>query len=162
MNIDVKILSAFISVIVSVLTFLLIHLYIEPKKAKRNFKTEQYKNLYAPLYSMIISSVNIVKEESVRDRCIYLGYTSERTYLSTQNIEQFIFKNAGFASIELIEATKDLASTFDEIKKGVEQKLVEVTVKDYNQLRYELGMEYNKAELDTGIPDVIKEFREVS
>ncbi len=62
MNIDVKILSAFISVIFSVLTFLLFHLYIEPRKAKRNLKMEQYKNLYAPLYSMIISSVNVAKE----------------------------------------------------------------------------------------------------
>ncbi|MGF9853146.1 hypothetical protein ABHN09_16520 [Bacillus paramobilis] len=162
MNIDIKILAAFISVIASALTFLILHLYIEPKKAKRNLKMEQYKNLYAPLYTMINSSVNIVKEESIRDGYIHLGHTSERTYLSPQSIEQFIFKNAGFASIELIEATKDLASSFGEIKKGVEQNLVEITVKEYNQLRYELGMEYNKAQLSTGIPDVIKEFREIS
>ncbi|MGR9632823.1 hypothetical protein ACU82A_00790 [Bacillus cereus] len=46
-------------------------------------------------------------------------------------------------------------------KKGVSQNLVELTVKDYNQLRRELGMEYNEDELNTGIPDVIKEFREI-
>lgn len=37
--------------------------------------------------------------------------------LSPQDIEQFILKNAGYASIKLIEATKDLASSFDGIKK---------------------------------------------
>ncbi len=162
MNIDIKILSAFISVIVSVLTFLIIHLYIEPRKAKRNLKMEQYKNLYAPLYTMIISSVNIVKEESIRAGYIKLGHTSERTYLRPQDIEQFILKNAGYASVELIEATKELVSSFGGIKKGVSQNLVELTVKDYNQLRRELGMEYNKDELNTGIPDTIKEFREIS
>ncbi len=46
MNIDIKILSAFISVIFSVLTFFIIHLYIEPRKAKKKFKKWNNIKLY--------------------------------------------------------------------------------------------------------------------
>lgn len=162
MNIDIKILSAFISVIVSVLTFLIIHLYIEPRKVKRNFKMEQYKNLYAPVYAMILSRLNMAKETGwVGNGSITLGQRSSQDHLDRKAMEKLILSNSGYASIELINIFKDYTASL-KVPSEVTFNLVTTIVKEYNQLKKELKMEYNEGELKTGIPEIIKEFREIS
>ncbi|MEI4622144.1 hypothetical protein KFD70_19130 [Bacillus pfraonensis] len=162
MKIDIKILSAFISVIVSVLTFLIIHLYIEPRKVKRNFKMEQYKNLYAPVYAMILSRLNMAKETGwVGNGSLTLGQRSSQDHLDRKAMEKLILTNSGYASIELINIFKDYTTSL-KVPSEVTFNLVTTIVKEYNQLKKELKMEYNEAELKTGIPEIIKEFREVS
>ncbi|MGN7196514.1 hypothetical protein ACTHS9_20790 [Bacillus mycoides] len=162
MNIDIKILSAFISVIVSVLTFLIIHLYIEPRKVKRNFKMEQYKNLYAPVYAMILSRLNMAKETGwVGNGSITLGQRSSQDHLDRKAMEKLILSNSGYASIELINIFKDYTASL-KVPSEVTLNLVTTIVKEYNQLKKELKMEYNEGELKTGIPEIIKEFREIS
>ncbi|MBU5219422.1 hypothetical protein KQI67_22390 [Bacillus albus] len=162
MNVDIKIISAFISVIVSVLTFLIIHLYIEPKKAKRHFKMERLKNLYAPLYTIVVSRINFVRELGVAQNRILLGNSPNKKYLNREYMEKFILDNSGYASDELIKAFVDYTSSEGSISHEVTVNLVTVIVKEYNKLKKELNIEYDDAELNTGIPNVIKEFREIS
>ncbi|MDZ4443485.1 hypothetical protein ORM30_23980 [Bacillus cereus] len=162
MSIDVKILSAFISVIVSVLTFLLIHLYIEPRKVKRNFIMEQYKNLYAPIYTMVLARLNIAKEVGwIGEGKFTLGHRDSQDHLDRKAMEKLILNNSGYASIELINIFKDYTTSY-KVPREVTFDLVTTIVKEYNQLKKELKMEYNEDELKTGIPEIIKEFREIS
>lgn len=162
MNIDIKIIAAFISVIFSVLTFLIIHLYIEPKKAKRTFKMERLKILYAPLYTIVVSRINFVRELGVAENRILLGNPPDKEYLNREYMEKFLLDNSGYASDELINAFVDYTSSRGGISHEVTINFVTIVVKEYNKLKKELHMEYNDAELNTGIPNVIKEFREIS
>ncbi|MFB7120698.1 hypothetical protein ACWOMK_25705 [Bacillus thuringiensis] len=56
---------------------------------------------------------------------------------------------------------KDYTTSY-EVPREVTFKLVTTIVKEYNQLKKELKMEYNEDELKIGIPEIIKEFREIS
>ncbi|MGG4155872.1 hypothetical protein [Bacillus muralis] len=156
---DIKLWSVFISAAVALITFLIVHFFIDPMKEKKRRKMEQYKNFYAPLYTIIITRLNIVKDFSIKNKRMALGHTDKKPHLQPDFMEEFIIKNSGYASENLIDAFKDYASKVGAIDKEVSETFTKTVVKDYNKLKKELRMNYNKEELKTGIPEVLKEFR---
>lgn len=156
---DIKIWSVFVSATVALITFLVVHFLIEPMKEKKRRKLEQYKNFYAPLYTIVITRVSIVKEYSLKQDRMMLGHTDKKPHLQPDFMEEFIIKNSGYASDNLIDAFKDYASTVGAIDKDISERFTKIVVIDYNKLKKDLKMKYNKEELLTGIPEILKEFR---
>ncbi|PLR69112.1 hypothetical protein [Bacillus sp. UMB0893] len=156
---DIKIWSVFVSATVALITFLVLHFFIEPMKEEKKRKLEQYKNFYAPLYTIVITRASIVKEYSLKQNRMMLGHTDKKPHLQPDFMEEFIIKNSGYASVNLIDAFKDLASTKGAIDKDISERFTKTVVIDYNKLKKGLKMEYNKEELLTGIPEILKEFR---
>jgi hypothetical protein len=89
-----------------------------------------------------------------------LGHTNNKPHLQPDFMEEFIIRNSGYASENLIAAFKDLASTDGPIDKDISERFTKTVVIDYNKLKKDLKIHYNKEELLTGIPEVIKELRE--
>lgn len=156
---DIKIWSVFVSAGVALITFLVVHFFIEPMKDKKRRKLEQYKIFYAPLYTIVITRASIAKDYSIQQKRMMLGNTDKKPHLKPDFMEEFIIKNAGYASEDLIDAFKDYASSIGGIHKDISERFTKTVVKDYNKLRKDLRMTFNKAELQTGIPEVLKEFR---
>jgi hypothetical protein len=156
---DIKIWSVFVSAAVALITFLIVHFFIEPMKEKKRRKLEQYKIFYASLYTIVITRASIAKDFSIKHNRMALGHTDKKPHLQPDFMEEFIIKNSGYASENLIDAFKDYASSVGVIEKDISERFTKTVVKDYNKLKKELKMNYNKAELQTGIPEVLKEFR---
>lgn len=76
-------------------------------------------------------------------------------------MEKFFLDKAGYSSNELLEAWIEYSSQIVGYKKETTEQLVITIVKEYNQLKKELNMPYNENELRTGIPESIKEYRDV-
>ncbi|MDM5209215.1 hypothetical protein [Cytobacillus kochii] len=72
-------------------------------------------------------------------------------------MEEFIIKNSGYASENLIDVFKDYSSSVGVIEKVISERFTKTVVKDYNKLKKELKMKYKKSELRTGNPEVLKE-----
>ncbi len=120
---------------------------------------EQYKNFYAPLYTIVLTRASIVKEHSIKQNRMMLGHTDKKPHLQPDFMEEFIIKNSGDASQKFIETFKDYASKMGSIDKETSKDSHNTVVKDYNKVNRQLKMNYNKKELLTGIPEVLKELR---
>lgn len=156
---DIRIWSVFVSATIALITFLILHFFIDPMKEKKKRKMEQYKNFYAPLYTIVITRLNSAKDFSLKHNRMALGHTDKKPHLQPNFMEEFIIKNCGYASENLIDAFKDYATSIGAIEKDISETFTMTVVKDYNKLKKELKMNYNKEELETGIPEVLKEFR---
>ncbi|MGE6503571.1 hypothetical protein ACQKF0_26095 [Bacillus wiedmannii] len=178
-----------IPAIVAILTFLVLHFIIDPWKTKRKWKEERFKNLYAPLYTIIISRLgaagllNAVR----KGEDIYFGSAGEEGKINDDYMIEFTLKNSAYASDNLLNAIHDytyfISSTSSKIKSVLDKKertkieadelieasrkrkvyterLVITFVKEYNQIKKELDMEYSQEELETGIPGFLKDLFE--
>jgi hypothetical protein len=158
---DIRLVSVLISATVAVLIAVLNHFIITPYKEKRSRKREQLKNLYAPLYGIINVRTKLVIEQSMRAKKLMLGNVGDIEYQSREYMEKFFLDKAGYSSNELLEAWIEYSSQIVGYKKETTEQLVITIVKEYNQLKKELNMPYNENELRTGIPESIKEYRDV-
>ncbi|WP_406944500.1 hypothetical protein ACJA3J_15110 [Halobacillus sp. SY10] len=159
---DYKLLSIIISASVAIFIAVLNHFIITPIKDKRNRQREQLKNLYAPLYNLLSYNILILKDASIRQKEILLGYvqSDKNNYKSKDYLEEFMLQRAGYCSDELMEVWTKFTTYNISPENGISSRLVKTVVKEYNKIKKELNMGYNKEELSTGIPECIKELRE--
>jgi hypothetical protein len=158
---DIKLVSVFISASVALFIAVLNHFIITPYKERRNRKREQLKNLYAPLYGIINVRSKLVIELSMKSKKLMLGNADNMEYQSREHMEKFILDKAGYASNELLDAWIEYSSQLVGFKKETTERLVFTVVKEYNQLKKDLNLPYNEEELRSGIPESIKEYREI-
>lgn len=160
MNIDTPILSAIISATIALFVAVLNHFIVTPIKEKKERKRDQLTILYAPLYSLICLRLSIPKEHSLSRRKLMLGDIGDIEYQKREYMEKLIMDRSGYCFNDLMEAWVNYASQLGDFDKKNTEELVVSVVKGYNQLRKELKLPYDKEELNTGIPGVIKEYRE--
>lgn len=150
-----KLAAAFISAGVALFIAILNHFIVTPCKEKRARKRSRLNNLYAPLYSLVSTRLDLVKSDIVINGLYMLGTKDGSKYLNKEYTEMYFLERSGYASDELIEAwiaySGSLLPNQDKTKKFIFQ-----IVKEYNQLKKELRMNYNPRELETGVPEVLK------
>ncbi|SFT04248.1 hypothetical protein [Marininema halotolerans] len=160
MNKIVVLYPALISATVLVLIFIIFNFFIEPRKQKMQYKKDQITNLYAELYSVLILRLSIAK--NVGFKKLQLGSNSDLQLSTRQEMDKILISQMGYASLELVIAWVDYSSSavsLSNFKQETIDTFVKTIVKDYNCLRKELGLDYVKEELETGIPDIYKEIR---
>ena len=150
-----------ISASVAILVAILNHFVITPYKEKKKRKREQLKNLYAPLYGIINVRTKLVIDLSMRKKKLMLGNIDDTHYQTREFMETFILNNAGYSSNELLDVWIEYCVQFGNYEKEKTEQLVMTVVIEYNQLKKDLNLPYNKEELITGIPESIKEYREL-
>ncbi|MFT4497670.1 MULTISPECIES: hypothetical protein [Bacillus cereus group] len=154
------------AVITSIITFVILHLFIEPRKEKKRKREEKLKNLYAPLYTMTLAKlVDIPSDRRMED--IRFCIKIESGYLSTEEYIQFIMKNSRYASSELLLEVHKLVeklaykrnkiNAFDDSPYVYVDDLTMLVVKEYNQLKKQMNEKYDESELNTGTPSLLKE-----
>ncbi|MYL34972.1 hypothetical protein GLW05_15415 [Pontibacillus yanchengensis] len=158
---EIKFLTAIISALVAVFIAVLNHFIVTPYKEAKERKRNRLKSLYAPLYGLINVRTYIIKEFIISKKKLMLGGVDTAEYYSKEYMETFILENSGYASNKLLNAwieyvTQDIGDYEEERTKN----LVITTVKEYNQLKKDLKYPYNQKELETGIPECIKEVRD--
>ncbi|OSM09684.1 hypothetical protein BTH38_29350 [Bacillus toyonensis] len=157
--------------------FIILHFVIEPRKEKKRIKEEKLKNLYAPLFTMIINELVSVPVgvRNTEKEMVTLTKTAEKFLADKDHFVNFVLNNSRYAStkllfeihsfVETVMLRKHYAELDDAMKKQIGSQtyvfpvdnLVKTIVKDYNQLRKELEEEYNEEELMTGVPEIIKQ-----
>lgn len=152
-----QIMSGFASV-VAILITMIIHFRIEPRKAEKKKKQQELLNLYGPLYVLVSSRINLVRNKCLEQKRILLGSDPDKKHLLRRNMERYMLKNAGYGSVKLMDAFVEYVSS-DRPDEEVTNEFVFTLVKEFNSLKKELDLPYNEEELKTGIPDVIKELR---
>ncbi len=157
MKLDIGVLSGIISVIVSILTFVFLHFVIEPIKQKKQFKEDQLKNLYAPLYSMIMTMSKLGSEYR-RDHIIHM-YMEGDVMLNKKHRDELILANMGYASREFIDIWTSYCKVLGEEKIPILHEFSKLVIKEYNQLRKDLGYPFDDEELETGVPTHYKHLR---
>lgn len=147
---------------VALATFLLLHLIIEPRKEKKKKRKEKFKELYAPLYMMInarlYSCVMFGRQIGRIDELYFESAGTQHGFIDDDYMIEFILKNSSHASVDLLNRLEQYISNASEGAEDAEElkKLVVTVVKEYQQLRKELKIDYNKEELKTGIPDKVR------
>jgi hypothetical protein len=154
-KIDIRIISVLISAGVALFIAILNHFVITPIKENRARKREKLKNLYAPLYSLVMTRVNLIKPQIVTSGRYMLGGLSDSTWLNKEYMHKFFLEKAGYASNDMINAWISYSSAINP-SQDITKRFVFQLVKEYNQLKKELRLPYNKKELETGIPDILK------
>ncbi|MEZ2366387.1 MULTISPECIES: hypothetical protein [Bacillus] len=147
-------------------SFLLLHYFIEPRKEKKRKKSEKFKNFYAPLYMMINARLSFVifraKHDDSNLENVYFNDAGSPAFINNNYVIKFIIENSAYASIELLNELelyiRDVTEMDDSSEKN--KRLIGIIVKEYQQLRKELKMEYDKNELKTGIPKEIQSLRD--
>ncbi|ALL23636.1 hypothetical protein BTXL6_20280 [Bacillus thuringiensis] len=160
---NMKILSTFTApALVALGTFLLLHLFIDPKKEKKKKKKEKLKELYAPLYMMINAQLStcvmIGRQRGSIGKLYFDSAGKQPGFIDEDYMIEFILKNSSHASMDLMHRLEKYISNTTEGTYDHEEinSLVVTVVKEYQQLRKELKMDYNKEELETGIPDKVR------
>ncbi|PFW87234.1 hypothetical protein COL32_27655 [Bacillus pseudomycoides] len=164
-------ISVIVSALVTVGLFVFLHYVIEPKKERVRKKEEKLKNLYAPLFTMIITELVSVPVGVRNSRTEMALFTRRANEYSTDNdhFVKFVLDNSRYANMKLLFEIHNFVEAVM-FEKQVTQRegnamtfpidnLVKVIVKDYNQLKKELKEEYDEEELITGIPNIIKKTR---
>ncbi|MDF9558753.1 hypothetical protein P5757_26535 [Bacillus tropicus] len=147
--------------IVALVTFMLLHLFIEPRKEKKKKRKDKFKELYAPLYMMINARLYecvMHGRQLGRINQMYFGSAgTNQGFIDDDYMIEFILKNSSHASVDLLNRLEQYISNASEGAEDAEElkKLVVTVVKEYQQLRKELKIDYNKEELKTGIPDKV-------
>lgn len=149
-------LSVFVSGLLTISLFLILHFIVMPVQERRRTKIEQLTKLYAPLYGLIMARLEVGKE-IIPDR-LTLGSIKDHNFLTKESLDKFIYDNLGYGSMELIEVWAKYTSS-NTIGHGLQEELVKTVVKDFNRLRKDLKIRHNPEELKTGIPESIKQFR---
>ncbi|HDX9660570.1 TPA: hypothetical protein ROY05_005311 [Bacillus toyonensis] len=157
-------IAVMVTSIVTLGLFLLLHYVIEPRKEKKRKKGEKFKELYAPLYMIInarLSSLVMHGQKYGADQ-LYFSDAGAPGIISDNYMIEFALKNSSYASPELLNALDIHIRNISEDKYRYMdiENLVKVIVKEYQQLRKELKLEYDEKELATGIPNRIIEIRE--
>lgn len=167
-------LTLSIAAIVTALTtsglFFFLHYCIEPKKEARRKKSEKFKNFYAPLYLMINARLslyifNVEKNGSDVEKMYFSDIRSygKAEFIDNEYVIKFVLENSSYASTELLDELEYYIYDVSEMAETGERhkNLVEIIVKEYQQLRKELKMDYDEDALKTGIPKRIRSLRKM-
>ncbi|MDA2383541.1 hypothetical protein PDN41_17550 [Bacillus cereus] len=151
--------------LVALSTFGLLHLVIEPRKEKKKKRKEKFKELYAPLYMMInamLTSVILYERENGAER-LYFTNAGSKGFIDNDYMIEFVLKNSSYASVELLSELDIYIrhATGGNLTSLEYENLTKIVVKEYQQLRRELKLKYDKKELKTGIPTSIGDIREM-
>ncbi|MED1478215.1 hypothetical protein COF81_19670 [Bacillus pseudomycoides] len=162
-------IAAIVTSTITLGLFLFSNYVIEPRKEKKRKKEEQLKNLYAPLFTMIITelvSVPIGVRNNQTEMVLFTDRSKEYCK-NNSHFVKFALDNSRYASAKLLfelhKYVEDVMVEYHSPKNPIifpVDNLVRVIVKDYNQLRKELKEEYDTDELITGIPNVIKKTKQ--
>ncbi|GAF22770.1 hypothetical protein JCM19047_2540 [Bacillus sp. JCM 19047] len=116
----------------------------------------QLKNLYAPLYGMILVMVTHESMWKSEDEkvCLFLRDVTDVNKLSLFNegaVDKLMIDNMGYASNSLIRAFLKIK----ERKYGLEaeHEFITIAIKEFQELSKLLGLPFNKEEMLTGIPE---------
>lgn len=154
---DIRIVSVIISATVAILIAILNHFIITPIKDRRNRKREQLKNFYAPFYGLVTARINSIKPYIVTQGRIMLGGKSDSSWLNSEYMDKLFIEKAGYASNDLIEAWVNYSSVLQGTQNAT--PFVNQLVKEYNQIKKDLKLPYDKTELKTGIPKILKDVK---
>ncbi|MEK4977190.1 hypothetical protein [Bacillus sp. FSL K6-6540] len=155
---DVRWWSVIISATVAIIIAVGNHFLVEPYKEKRRWKKQQLSNLYAPLYALMSAKMNLIKDQIISKNKLMIGSVEPSPLLSRDYMNEFIMKNAGYGSMEFLEMWGKYISSLKPDDETT-SNLVKSILCDYNNLKKELGQEFNQVEIDTGIPEIVKELR---
>ncbi|PFB12668.1 hypothetical protein CN399_20805 [Bacillus cereus] len=164
-------LAAIITASTTWILFLISHFYLEPKKEKRKQREEKLKNLYAPLYTKIVTRLlEVPKAWRDQDKNMILYKSPEmKNYRENNHFVQFIISNSRYASVELLAEVHRYVVDVEyarTVPSGIQfisvDKLVKVIVMEYNQVKKDLDEEWDEGELRDGIPTIIKKSIEES
>ncbi|MCR1833147.1 hypothetical protein NSA56_01885 [Oceanobacillus caeni] len=158
---NTALLSTIISASVAIFIAVLNHFIITPIKERKKRKEDQLKVLYSPLYSLICLRATIGKNISLTHGKLALGSLGHIEYQKQEYMEQMIMDRSGYCLDDLMDAWVNYSSKLPPYKAEYAEALVIAVVKGYNKLRKELRMAYNREELETGIPEVIEEYRTI-
>ncbi|HDR7797823.1 TPA: hypothetical protein QCY03_001572 [Bacillus tropicus] len=145
--------------------FFFLHYCIEPKKEARRKKSEKFKNFYAPLYMMINARLSLyfhsVKNNGRDVERIFFDDAGSPAFIDNKYVISFILQNSSYASTELLDELEYYI--YDVSQRGESgerhKDLVVLIVKEYQQLRKELGMDYDDDALKTGISKRMRSIR---
>ncbi|MFF2907690.1 hypothetical protein [Paenibacillus sp. NPDC057934] len=156
-NIPVQLTSAAVSAIVAVLTFLFLHLVIEPWKEKRRRRLEKLTHLYGPLYALIVARGHLSNEmsSSMRHK-LNLGSIVGHPFLTKEYTDKLIIEQSAYANTDLIDAWGKYVS-YEGSKEGeIVEEFIRAAVKGYSALKKSLGMDYDKEEYRSGLPKIFR------
>jgi hypothetical protein len=158
-SMDIRIIAAFVSAFVAILIAVLNHFVIEPWKEKKKNKKERLKNLYAPLYGILVARAKFGARFSDTPKVMLFGSSGAEDIYTIKSLNELMVNNMGYASEELIwlwQAT--LATTGEEHNKAMHE-FARIAIMEYQELKKELNLPYNKEEMRTGILDIYKKLR---
>ncbi|MEI2316481.1 hypothetical protein [Bacillus paramobilis] len=158
-------IAAIVTSVITLGLFAFLHYHIEPQKEERRKKSEKFKNFYAPLYMMINARLSLYfhsVEKNGRDvEQIFFDDAGSPEFIDNKYVISFILQNSSYASTELLDELEYYI--YDVSQRGEtgerHKNLVGTIVKEYQQLRKELGMDYDDDALKTGIPKRIRSLR---
>ncbi|MDF9523184.1 hypothetical protein P5815_21895 [Bacillus cereus] len=148
--------------------FFFLHYCIEPKKEARRKKSEKFKNFYAPLYLMINARLshyifNLEKNGRDAEQMYFSDVQSygKPAFIDNAYVIRFVLENSSYASTELLDELEYyIYDVSEQLETGDRHKhLVEIIVKEYQQLRKELKMDYDEEALKTGFPKRIRSLK---
>ncbi|ANV73995.1 TPA: hypothetical protein ACGX4N_000683 [Bacillus cereus] len=150
--------------IITLSSFVLLHYVIEPRKEKKRKKSEKFKNFYAPLYMMINARLSLIRTHGKRNGAkeLYFSDAGSPPFINDNYMFEFVLENSSYASVKLLSKLDAYIRSCTESGGGDHEEieeLIKIVVKEYQQLRKELKLEYNKSELETGIPESIQILR---
>lgn len=150
-----------LAVITSIATFCLIHFVIEPIKRKKEYKKERLKSLYSPLYVLVSHKIvmgNHANKINGRPTKIIFGGKNELDFTKDEYMIKFFMDKSSFASVELIDAFNDyyMKKLLNDVQDLSAERIMKLVVKEYNQLRKDLKLDYSREELKTGELKILK------
>jgi hypothetical protein len=125
---------------------------MEHVKSKREFWQKQLDQFYAPLY-------RFYREAYTRFHYWKLGnpetsISRQPFFESGQNeifVEKIFAKHPGYASQSILRLWADFSTIEDkELRNAQREKFVFTLIKEYQELRRKLDLDYDKAELESG------------
>jgi len=141
------------SAVVALAVFLILHFFIEPRKENRKLAQERLNKLYGPMYSLIIARYNLAGRFLEE---VTLGSIKDHRFLTKEHMDDFFLENSGYASTELIHVWGKYASN-DMLELETIHDMIKTVVREYNELRKYLNMDYDIDAIQDGFPQMMRE-----
>lgn len=157
---DYTILSAIISASVALFISILNFFVITPIRENKERVRKQVNELYAPLYGIVCARLIIIKGKgSIHGGKLMLGSLEGVDYTERSYMEKYLLDNSGYASDKLMSAGLNYLSDVVRYNERHTYDFITTLVKEYNAKKKKLKLDYNINELETGIPECVKELR---
>ncbi|WP_069366346.1 hypothetical protein [Salisediminibacterium beveridgei] len=158
---DNVILSAIISASVALLIAIINHFLVTPYREKQIRRREQISTFYGPMYGIVSARLGVANDLPIGQKQLNLGTIKDKGFTEREYMESFLLNNAGYATNQLLEYGLLYVANINKYDELLIYNFITTLVKDYNYLKKKTHMEYNKEELNTGIPECVKHLREV-
>lgn len=161
---DQRILAAIISAGVAILIFIIGHFIIEPSKQRRRMKEERLKHLYGPVYGLMKAMAVAGKDQlpQAYEEHKTMVYSTPRSQdnLNILLMHKLILDNMGYASYDLGDQWVRYINYKSSTGHDELNELTRTIIREYNQLKKDIGLPYDEDELRTGYPEEYKELRD--